>query len=504
MKQNPQKPVSQIHFPHLQRGAVALATGLILLLLATAGTFYVSRSSVVDQRISSNINRTKAAFEAAEAGLNFATRFMDVDARDLNSNGTDDRIDMLTNLGITDSSGPGGVDDMDDGYGREFDDGTGYRLQAVWDNTNAKYIWSLPSSAGSCDLTAGTPAVNVRICLLITQGSPITRVNVTSTGYSDDRLGVKEVTQVYRRIAPSPGNLNASHALITYGGVAVSGSMTVVNVYSNATIWSGSDVTSFGGTNSGTFIHSDPEGPTNYSDPTSGDLVPFFDTNSNRTYDSGADNLFLDYSENANSSTYDTSIMTKSSGIFDHTVMLGVDIIDNSSGLRCDKTADPDCFFNNFIAGPPEYAKMEADYIVTEGESGSDRLVDPDAQYSIPGSFIWVDARNSDGTLSEFSLKNETYGTADEPIILVIDGDFDPSGSWRIYGVVYVRGAITGGGSGGGLLVGSLIVEGDNGVDGSGGMDIIYDPNVIGRSGGGDGRISAIPISGTWRDWVYD
>ncbi|WP_201215467.1 pilus assembly PilX family protein [Halochromatium roseum] len=487
-----------------QRGAVALVVGLMLLFLGTAGTFYVSKSSIIDQRISANAIRAKAAFESAEAGLNFATAFMDVDKRDLNGNGTDDRVDMLTGLVIS------GNDDMDDDGGREFDDcdtdgdgdcdgydagtGDGYLLQAVWDSNNQVYSWSLPTNAGSCDLDVSGD--NVRNCLLI-QMADNYRVVVSSTGYSDDRLALKTIVQEFRRIAPSPGNLNASHALITYAGVAVAGSMSVINVFSNATIWSGGEVSSFGGTNSGTFVHPDPDGPTAYTDATTGDLVPFFDRNGNNTYETAtSDELLLDYTANANSSTYSGSDITKSSGVFENEVMLGADIIDDSEALRCDKTADPDCFFNNFIAGPPDFAKSAADYVTTD-----DRLVDPEGNFGIPGSYIWVDARNSDNSLSDFGFKNETYGTPEEPIILVIDGNFDPQGSWRMYGVLYVRGDVVGGGTGGGLLIGSAIVEGDIGVDNSGGMDVIYDPNVIGRSGGGDSRISSVPIAGTWRDW---
>ena len=502
MNQRPCKP-NKMHGFLSQRGAAALFIGLILLFLGTISTIYVTRTALTDQRISANSIRAKSAFEAAEAGINFATTFMDVDNRDLNGNNRSDRIDMLTALAIT------GNDDMDDDTGREFDDcdtnadnrcdssetgGSGYRLQAVWDGTNQEYTWGIPSSSGACD-----PAVSgnsVRICLLIKMADVIHRVNIISIGYSDDGLAEKSITQDFRRIAPSPGNLNASHSLITYGGVGVSGSMSIVNVYSNATIWSGGDVTSFGGTNSGTFIHPDPDGPTSYTNGANGDLVPFFDVNNNKNYDSGTDELLLNYSANANSSTYTNSDLTKASGNYDGSVMLGVDIIDNSSALQCSKTVDPDCFFNNFIAGPPDFAKMAADYVTTD-----DRLADPNGKFTVPGSYIWVDARNSDGTLSDYGMKNQTYGTPEEPIILVIDGNFDPQGSWRMYGVLYVRGDVVGGGSGGGLLVGAMIVEGDNGVDNSGGMDIIYDPNVIGRSGGGDNRIAVVPISGTWRDW---
>lgn len=461
-----------------QRGAIALITGLVLLFLATIGTVYVTRTSVVDQRISSNIMRAKSAFEAAEAGLNFALQFLDVDGRDLNGNKISDRIDMLTQLKIFDSAGK--PDDVSGDLGRELDSTDGYKLQAVWDNVNNQYNWSLPSNGSACDTTA-----NIVICLEINNfNEDAYRVRVKSTGFSDDRLGEKSVTQDYRRIAPSPGNLNATHALITYGSVGVAGSMSVVNVFSNATIWAGNDVTRFGsGPNSGTFIHPDPDGPT--SDIVDGKLVPKFNGTPLISYPAKMTDILNN--------------VTKSSGVFDKdkTVSLGVDIIDNSPDLKCDKTQNPNCFFNNFMAGTPDFVKEAADYIITK----NDQLADPDEKLTIPDSFIWVDARDSNGALTDFRLKNGTYGSPEKPILLVIDGNFDPQASPTIYGVVYVRGNVVGGGSGGGLVVGSLIVEGDDGLDGSGGMDIVYDPNVIGNAGGGDGRNSVTPIAGTWKDW---
>ena len=176
-----------------QRGAIALVTSLILMLLATIGTAYVTKTSVTDQRLSSNSLLAKAAFESAEAGFNFAVGFMNVDARDLDSDGTDDRVEMLTALGIANN------DDMNDGTGREFDDcdingdgacagselgtGNGYRLQAIWDENNQTYSWSLPSTAAACD--ADVSGNNVRICLRIERIDDLTKARVTVTGFSD-------------------------------------------------------------------------------------------------------------------------------------------------------------------------------------------------------------------------------------------------------------------------------------------------------------------------------
>ncbi len=478
-----------------QRGAVALVTGLVLLMLATIGTAYVAKMASVDQRVSANALRAKAAFEAAEAGLNFAITFLEVDARDLDDDGTDDREQMLSGLGIG--------DDIYDGTGREFDDcdtdgdlactgseiggGNGYHLQAILDS--GAFNWSLPSAPGYCDMRVNDE--NVRVCIEIRRIDDPTKARVTSTGYSDDRLGQAQINQDLRLIGPLPGFLGPTHPLVAFAGVAVSGSMQVVNAFSNATIWCGGEVTSFGsGPNSGTLIHPDPEGPKVAT--VDGELIPFRDTNEeNNALDSGEE--IFDWTH---SNPYSVSDLTQSSGILDNEVILGPDVIDNSSDLAEAKNGDSDGFFRRFFPGSPDFVKAGADYVTT-----SDQLDDPGGFWDVLGSFIWVDARNSSGSLNNFGLKNGTYGTRDDPIVLVIDGNFDPQASPTIYGLVYVRGDVIGGGSGGGLVVGSMIVEGDNGFYNSGGLDIIYEPNVIDHAGGGAGRMSSVPLPGTWRDW---
>lgn len=96
-------------------------------------------------------------------------------------------------------------------------------------------------------------------------------------------------------------------------------------------------------------------------------------------------------------------------------------------------------------------------------------------------------------------LPNEqTLGSRDQPVVLVIDGDW-LGGAPRIWGVVYVRGSIEFVGNP--EIHGALIVEGAF-VEGA--LDeawdaIEYDSNVLNTV---HGRIGAsAPKPGTWRDW---
>ncbi len=94
----------------------------------------------------------------------------------------------------------------------------------------------------------------------------------------------------------------------------------------------------------------------------------------------------------------------------------------------------------------------------------------------------------------------QTLGSRDQPIVLVIDGDW-LGGAPRIWGVVYVRGSIEFVGSP--KIHGALIVEGALGetTEAAEAIEalVTYDSEVL---GGVRGRIgTSAPEPGTWRDW---
>ncbi|MBK5929054.1 pilus assembly PilX family protein [Halochromatium salexigens] len=94
----------------------------------------------------------------------------------------------------------------------------------------------------------------------------------------------------------------------------------------------------------------------------------------------------------------------------------------------------------------------------------------------------------------------QTLGSRDQPIVLVIDGDW-LGGAPRIWGVVYVRGSIEFVGSP--EIHGALIVEGALGetTEAAEAIEalVTYDSEVL---DGVRGRIgTSAPKPGTWRDW---
>ena len=60
-----------------QRGAVTLTVGMIILLVATLMTLFAARVGILEQSISGNEFKSKRAFEAAHAGLDFAHKYLE-------------------------------------------------------------------------------------------------------------------------------------------------------------------------------------------------------------------------------------------------------------------------------------------------------------------------------------------------------------------------------------------------------------------------------------------
>jgi hypothetical protein len=59
-----------------QKGALTIFTAIMVLILMTLMLFYATRVGLLEQRVSSNDTRQKLAFQAAEAGLDYAQEYM--------------------------------------------------------------------------------------------------------------------------------------------------------------------------------------------------------------------------------------------------------------------------------------------------------------------------------------------------------------------------------------------------------------------------------------------
>lgn len=105
------------------------------------------------------------------------------------------------------------------------------------------------------------------------------------------------------------------------------------------------------------------------------------------------------------------------------------------------------------------------------------------------GKIIWVDANGP-------NLGNGTYGTINEPVIIIVNGAITISGSPKINGMLYVAGSATINGSP--TINGALMVGGA--IGGNGNFTILYDKNILDNSLAVNNGFTM--QSGSWRDWA--
>ena len=179
--------------PGHQRGIATLLFCLLLMILLTYVVLYTSDSVLLEQKIVNNDVRSKYAFEAAEAGIATAKKYLTIGA-DRDNDGT---IDLV------------------------FD-------------TNADDI------GDSNTVAIGNGSVIVNTIDVSTGGTPMMTLRVTAQGFSDDRTATRTITQIFSKLDPLPNG--PRNPLITRGNMVINGSATVTNPEGNSTIWSGGDV----------------------------------------------------------------------------------------------------------------------------------------------------------------------------------------------------------------------------------------------------------------------
>lgn len=194
-----------------QFGATSLLITVMILFLSTVVIITVSRTTVMEQRMSANEMRAQQAFEAAQAGLDHALDYLvDSQGIDRNADGIADPVPFL-----------------------DYVAPAIYQI-AYCDPTDLKKI-SCPESEGSpptCDYLDNEKNIDGAQEIVYLK-APL----IASCGWSDDRTARKLIRQNAGGTPALGGSPTAP--LITKGGINVTGSATISNYYTNLTIWSG-------------------------------------------------------------------------------------------------------------------------------------------------------------------------------------------------------------------------------------------------------------------------
>ncbi|MBY4678237.1 PilX N-terminal domain-containing pilus assembly protein [Marinobacterium arenosum] len=157
----------------------------------------------------------------------------------------------------------------------------------------------------------------------------------------------------------------------------------------------------------------------------------------------------------------------------------GLDVIDNDANLST--LTDDDYFRNFFGLSPSDYRSR---IVRTDIDPDTTAVTTLDGK---KGEVIWVDGDAS-------FTSNTQIGTADQPVVLVVDGNMFGAGTVTVYGILFVSGDWDAQGN---LTVnGAAIMRGN--VDGTGSLDVIFDSSVLDNVAF-VGKPVAVP--GTWRDW---
>lgn len=364
-----------------QSGMVTLLTAVVILFMATILVIGVSRTTLMEQRISGNEIRKRQAFEAAEFGLSHGLNYLNLTNNPSNGdlwpqgsdkdnlNGADSITSIWTTVGQSQ-----------------------YRLKFCSPAPPLPPPSPLPASYPIHPFCSdnGPNATNPVECgdFGDPTGAGIIAPLIVSCGWSDDGLSRVKITQGIGLTSGTPQP--QTNPLVSKGTVNVQGSATVTNYFNNLSIWSGGPLSNIG--NSGkTFVRNPTVAP-----PAAGTVPP------------------TPPSSCSASANYVCATDKNSTG---------PDVIDSDPTLA--NLTDDELF--SAVVGTTESKYADSALTVAPGSVGE--------LSGFLGQAIYVSGDLSDNM-------NFTLGSRDRPVVLVIDGDWTGGGNTTIYGIVYVRGNI--------------------------------------------------------------
>lgn len=407
----------------LEQGVVTLLTSIVILLLATVFVVAVSKTSLMELRISANEIRARQAAAAAEAGLGLGAAYL--------SGGTPKGADK---------DGNGGADEITTPTVLSMAGNSKYSV-AFCDPTQAVNAITCPASPGPVTCTRA-PELYFRSPLLV------------ACGWSDDSLGRAMVSQgigVVQGVSNAPTN-----PLTTKGAVNVTGSASVINQYNNLTIWTGQDLNVTSATGK-TFVRNPALAPLPITTPPP----------ARTALPSSCQNPGSDFVCTTNSTS------------------TGPDVIDLDPTLS--NLSNADLFKNYFgVANVTEFQTQKA---TMPGIDPTDSA----AISNLAGKTGEIFVINGNLT----SMPNATIGSRDQPVVMIVDGDWSGAGNTLIYGIVFVTGNMNLTGSVD--IYGAAVVLGT--VQGTGGLNIVFDPAAAANTVDKIGKPGTIP--GSWRDWRF-
>lgn len=399
-----------------EKGMSTLVVVLLLLFVATLVTLYTANSMVREQQVSANQYRSDQALSAANLGLDYAVAyFTKFTGPDANLDGVVDVLTVPSSL-----------------------------LTGLGQTVSARVTF-----------TDGDPLVDRNEDSIFDNDALDFPHTLTATGYSDDTSATRTMELQIGTAGATSGGGFPGFPLIAKGIAGSGGNFSIINRFSNATIWTGSDASTLGSAE--TYVL-DPTNPAT----TRAELIDITG--------SPDPNLVLHASYSK--------------------AGLNSDVLEGDDNLW---NMSDDQFFESFIRENKTTMRGLADSIGQRFDA-ADITWDQLATAGMSG-VVWIDGDWSvSGSLNQL-------GTEQLPISLFINGDFTSTGSGTpgidIIGLLYV---IEDWDSGGNFEIqGGAIIEGN--VDNKGTPTIVYDEDLYNGSLGVPPGGFAVVMTGTWKDW---
>ena len=402
-----------------QKGATTLLVAVILLISITLVVLLTAKTVLMETKIEANNYRSSQSVAAANAALDYGLSYH-------NNGGLDHNNDTIV----------------------DYVDGTGYAMTlnsslTAGFSTTANVYFDNDDSDNPAGSALCSPDANMQSGLVI------------ATGFSDDTVASRIVSQCVGVIPLFKDN-GPEQPLISKGAVGMTGNASVINRYSNLTIWAGDPVDIGNSVSMSTYLC-----PTN------------------------------DCSNLSDAQLMDTNSSNNAQKISSSRLGNGFDVID-SDPMLLNLTGDE--FFNNFFA-------MSRSGMETISQNIGQYYAGGNVSSDIDGNsgIIWVDG---DATINS----NITVGSVSSPAIVYVNGNLNYSGGPTIYGVLYVVGQlnVTGTVS----VIGSSIVEGDpsvvpageDPVEGNGTLNLVFAPDIFDTTTSTPEGLASV-VDGSWRDW---
>lgn len=440
----PRFPLRRLPAFQKQRGAAALFVSVVLLVCITLVAFFTNRSLLFEQKTSANQLRSTRAFEAAEAGIEWATAMLN-DPRNIDANCT---------------PGATGATDSFRATYLPYDAATGFLPV-----TNAQPGCSISDSGGTPAISCSCPAAGANPTGLASSTTPTFTVRFDPVN-----------TTTLPSAMPDPESvLVSSYGCTSADGRCVPGATGTADAYQKISVIlklrpSLKSVPAAPITTGGALQLTSAASEIINTDLNSNGILVNAGTGINSVSVAGCTGSFKDFQ----SATTIPGTPWQNS------------MVANDASLNS-LSSDPDAMFQTFFGAT--LAQFQSDPSTKNLTSCGSVVSDYTTAFT--------QGYHSFYTTCDFSTTSD-LGSSTDPIIFVTTGALKFNGSANIYGLVYGDQAIWDKvGLGNGTLNGSLIVRGSYCANAN--TTYNYDASVLKTVRGTTGSMDRVP--GSWKDF---